>query len=102
MPNCADHPKYERLCEVERGFFIATDDFPLVLFNLRQASASTNPSTTSSAIALRATESGQIFTTAGIYQGSAVAIKAINKPYIYLTREVIQEINEVSVILTKL
>ncbi len=38
----------------------------------------------------------QLFTTAGYYSGNIVAVKMINKPYIYLTKQIIQELNEVS------
>ena len=60
-----------------------------------QSKDSTNPSTCSSALVLKHGTDAQVFTTAGIFNGNTVAIKSINKPYIYLTRAVIQEMNEV-------
>ena len=46
-------------------------------------------------MALKAMADSQLFTTAGYYSGNIVAVKMINKPYIYLTKEIIQELNQV-------
>jgi hypothetical protein len=44
---------------------------------------------------LNQSSAAQVFTSVATYQGKIVSVKRVNKPFIYLTKDIIQELTDV-------